>query len=432
MDTTYLIEIRLGRTKWRIKQEIMSIASRFGLEMHMERHPHVTIFGPLFLNPDTTEEQILTVLGNLSCRYGPIPFLLDGWEKREGMQGSVIAFSVRPSEPLIAFTREVAEALLPLCESMNAWDPQPEKKWFHVTIANHLDPEIAATVLDHLEGTPVRHQGRFRQWRDRLHDLIRGISLRRTPGFRPMLLDETGLRLTIMKGEEILAEYDFFRKDWITTGNDHSGVLWQNTLRVYRQSIGFERSAPVAADTEDIFVISDLHFGHANIIRYCSRPFLFSDPGEMDFVLIENWNSVVSPKNRAIHIGDLRYGTGAPPAHHYTEQLRGKITFLPGNHDERELMAEKYEVLDYDGIRFLLIHDPADAPPAFDGWVIHGHHHNNDLRTYPFMEPARRQINVSAEVIGYVPISLREICTRIRQHQATGTTGPVLLRYPHV
>ena len=36
--------------------------------------------------------------------------------------------------------------------------------------------------------------------------------------------------------------------------------------------------------------------------------------------------------------------------------------------------------------------------------MIHGHTHNNDLRRYPFFDPVRRKINVSAEVDGYQPV----------------------------
>jgi hypothetical protein len=83
-----------------------------------------------------------------------------------------------------------------------------------------------------------------------------------------------------------------------------------------------------------------------------------------------------------------------------------------------------------DGIRFLLVHDPADAPADFDGWVIHGHHHNNDLRAFPFIDIAGKRVNVSAEVLGYAPVSLREICRIIREQEKAGET--LLLRYPYV
>ena len=40
--------------------------------------------------------------------------------------------------------------------------------------------------------------------------------------------------------------------------------------------------------------ISDLHFGHTNVIRFDHRP--FSDVKEMDHALIHLWNSRVNPE----------------------------------------------------------------------------------------------------------------------------------------
>ena len=41
------------------------------------------------------------------------------------------------------------------------------------------------------------------------------------------------------------------------------------------------------------FFTSDSHFHHANIIKYCNRP--FSSVEEMNQVMIERWNEVVKP-----------------------------------------------------------------------------------------------------------------------------------------
>ena len=47
------------------------------------------------------------------------------------------------------------------------------------------------------------------------------------------------------------------------------------------------------------FVISDTHFGHANMTKYHDRPERF------DRVLIENWNRVVGKQDLIIHLGDV-------------------------------------------------------------------------------------------------------------------------------
>lgn len=52
-----------------------------------------------------------------------------------------------------------------------------------------------------------------------------------------------------------------------------------------------------------IYYISDLHFGHGNIIKLCGRP--FQDLEEMNNVLINNWNSKVTNGDKVYIIGDL-------------------------------------------------------------------------------------------------------------------------------
>jgi len=48
---------------------------------------------------------------------------------------------------------------------------------------------------------------------------------------------------------------------------------------------------------------ADEHYGHANIIRHCKRP--FADFDEMDAALIARHNAVVGAKDTVIHIGDF-------------------------------------------------------------------------------------------------------------------------------
>jgi len=433
MEDTYLVEIRLARTKWRIKQAISNIASRSGIEEYMERHPHVTLFGPLTLKEGTSPEQFLDAVSGVASSHDPVPFTIRGYEKKEGMHGSVIAFSVRPSRELHSLTNGISSALTPIVTSLNVWDAKPDSKWFHATIVNQLDAGRAAKVFSSIDrempwDTEEPGTGIF----SAVCRTLDRIRCRPHQPTGPVLLDETGLRVTVMHGEEILAEYDLAGKHWITGADIHDPACWQDTLKCFRRKAGFEIESAGSSPENEIFLLADLHLGHANIIRYCSRPFLFSDVGEMDRVLVQNWNSTVSSQNRVYFLGDLRFGRKAPSAGHYRGQLNGRITFIAGNHDEGIPGAIPSLVLEHEGLRFLLVHDPADVPAGFDGWVIHGHHHNNNLEKYPFISFADKRINVSAEVTGYVPVPISELCRRIRAAQEGGEPDPVILRYPYI
>lgn len=437
MEETYLVEIRLARTRWKIKELTRMIAERAKIEPYRERHPHITLYGPFTLPDPGDEARLHEVIAAAARSYPSIPFLIVGWEHREGMHGGVVAFSVRASPELAALSREIARALAPFTVSLNAWDGRPDEKWFHATIANLLPPGTAeATVaMMEKEAAHVVRRPPEATAAERLFSLVRRALLlhRHSPlALRPVLLDDAGLRITVMHNNDILGEYDLAEGRWLSRSEIASPGSWQQSMETYRKRAGFELAAPVTHPPgDDIFLISDLHFGHANIIRYCARPFGGTDAAEMDRVLVANWNYCVRPSDRVCFLGDLKYWKDSTPDSAYRGQLNGRITWIAGNHDLRSEGTVPSLPVSYGGREFLLVHDPADAPADFHGWVIHGHYHNNELGTYPFIDFAHRRINVSAEVIGYVPVGLAEIC-RILDGPEGRTGSPLLLRYPYV
>jgi len=149
------------------------------------------------------------------------------------------------------------------------------------------------------------------------------------------------------------------------------------------------------------FLISDLHLGHRNIIRYSNRPFL--TVWGMDRTLIRNWNRTVGPEDRVFYLGDFVWRGSIG---HYINILNGKKTFIRGNHDRRMTAGYDHGILTCRGRKFYLVHSPADVPKDWDGWVIHGHVHNSDTECYPFINSETRRINVSCELIGYRPVDL--------------------------
>ena len=61
-----------------------------------------------------------------------------------------------------------------------------------------------------------------------------------------------------------------------------------------------------------IFYISDLHFGHDNIIKYDNRP--FKNTKEMEEKIIENWNNTVDNDDTVYILGDVNNDGKLDPA----------------------------------------------------------------------------------------------------------------------
>ena len=79
-----------------------------------------------------------------------------------------------------------------------------------------------------------------------------------------------------------------------------------------------------------IYITADQHFGHANIIKLCSRP--FSDVQEMDEALIVNWNRCVTNVDTIYIIGDLFF-MNSVSAEEYLKRLKGRKHLILGNHN---------------------------------------------------------------------------------------------------
>jgi calcineurin-like phosphoesterase family protein len=78
------------------------------------------------------------------------------------------------------------------------------------------------------------------------------------------------------------------------------------------------------------YFTSDQHIGHANIIRYCDRP--FEDLDEMDEVLIERWNETVGTDDEVWVLGDyamIDYERGLS----LLPRLNGTKYLVIGNHE---------------------------------------------------------------------------------------------------
>lgn len=79
------------------------------------------------------------------------------------------------------------------------------------------------------------------------------------------------------------------------------------------------------------FFTSDLHFGHANVINFCQRP--YSSVKEMNEAIINQWNSQITAKDDVYVLGDVGINKKTALDSNLISKLNGKKHLILGNHD---------------------------------------------------------------------------------------------------
>ena len=90
-------------------------------------------------------------------------------------------------------------------------------------------------------------------------------------------------------------------------------------------------------EAKKFYFVSDTHFQHENIIKYCKRP--FKDVEENDEELIRRWNEKVPEDGIVFHLGDVAFGDPSK-VDKILERLNGKIYLVIGNHDWRRIVNQ--------------------------------------------------------------------------------------------
>jgi hypothetical protein len=170
------------------------------------------------------------------------------------------------------------------------------------------------------------------------------------------------LRICFLNNKgRIICEYDFMQRRLISRREALSRYEWKKTLKRFGLESGMEiPNLDRAKRPKSLFFISDLHLDHSNIIKYCTRPFLFYDVREMNEVLVRNWNSVVKKDDTIYFLGDLVFGRGSHSIDYWLRQFDGNIIFVKGVHDR--INGKSCEILNCRNYRFLLIHNPDEIP----------------------------------------------------------------------
>lgn len=171
--------------------------------------------------------------------------------------------------------------------------------------------------------------------------------------------------------------------------------------------------------TQNTWIISDTHFFHENIGRYCNRPENWQE------LIIKNWNNLISPEDTVLHLGDVALGKKSN-FEQLTSMLNGRLFLIQGNHDRLSqtyceahgvtLIKDPIQVEMEDRVKLIFSHRP--TVPLEDGWInLHGHIHN----VPPPPEGSNlgpNHINMSVEVREYRPWRLGDILRKWKNHTA--------------
>jgi calcineurin-like phosphoesterase family protein len=159
------------------------------------------------------------------------------------------------------------------------------------------------------------------------------------------------------------------------------------------------------------WIISDTHFGHANILRFTGadgnliRP-EFETVEEMDDIMCQNWSRKVKNSDTIYHLGDV-----AIPRKflQLIGKLPGRKILIKGNHDIFKL--QDYTEIFVD-IRIICSHIPISDRQLNNRFKfnVHGHMHTNSMEDSKYL-------NVCVEKTNYSPISLDEVLERIKNYE---------------
>ena len=153
------------------------------------------------------------------------------------------------------------------------------------------------------------------------------------------------------------------------------------------------------------WLTADTHFFHANIIKYCSRP--FASVEEMNAELVKRWNSVVGENDIVHHLGDFCFGKRENVLE-VLPKLNGKIDIVLGNHDHHKIgfyyEAGFHRVYDKPVVLrnfFILSHAPLEWVED-DGPYMNFFGHVHDSAVYKTVTP--RSLCACVERWGYKPV----------------------------
>lgn len=168
----------------------------------------------------------------------------------------------------------------------------------------------------------------------------------------------------------------------------------------------------------DIWLTSDLHLGHKNILAFINdktgefiRPG-FSSVEEMNELIFDNWNETVKPGDKVYVLGDVHFDKKVGIK---LKNLPGQKRLILGNHDDLNdgVLTEVFKKITlwriFKDHNIILSHVPMhESSFRKVEFNVHGHIHEKE-------SPSDFHINVCVEKTGYKPVHIDDVMNYIRK-----------------
>ena len=187
-----------------------------------------------------------------------------------------------------------------------------------------------------------------------------------------------------------------------------------------------------------LWIISDTHFGHKNIIRFAQRP------ETHEVIMLSNWIDRVKDGDQVLHLGDVFAGKQGNPDRwaKVLSRMPGEKFLIKGNHDPTDdTLFEKagFEIVQpfiftpkkepLKGIPVAITHEPIGtkwSPGGFrlEDWHVnlHGHCHRGAFGDFSVIpkeidgEPieGKQYVNACVEWTDLAPMQLGSLLGRVK------------------
>ena len=187
----------------------------------------------------------------------------------------------------------------------------------------------------------------------------------------------------------------------------------------------------------NIYLISDEHFFHENIIDYGRSQ--FADVKQMNEYIIQKHNETVGPEDIVIFLGDFSFKKGK--IKELLARLNGHKYLVLGNHD-KSAIVKSYPLLGFEGVFTMpirldnayLSHEPLvanqNSNPTFKlieaefKKVIGAHNYHGHIHEKTSFDETR-YTNVTCEALDYKPYFLGKTKSLFAEESPLFINGPI-------